>query len=89
MLAGVVGRTAGSPVGYRYSAALASADLMWTSDNLDHWLADPQNFLPGTRMPIRVLERSSRRDIIAYLEKESRKLNEHSAPQTVAQHRVK
>jgi cytochrome c oxidase assembly protein subunit 11 len=89
MLAGVVGRTAGSAVRYSYSAALASADLMWTSDNLDHWLADPQKFLPGTRMPIRVLERSSRRDIIAYLEKESRKVNDHSAPQTVAQHRVK
>jgi cytochrome c oxidase assembly protein Cox11/mono/diheme cytochrome c family protein len=89
MLAGVVGRTVGSAGGYSYSPALASADLMWTSDNLDHWLADPQNFLRGTRMPIRVLERSSRRDIIAYLQKESREVNAHSAQQTVAQHPVK
>jgi hypothetical protein len=40
-------------------------------------------------MPIRVLERSSRRDIIAYLENEGRKANDRSIPQTVAQHRVK
>jgi cytochrome c oxidase assembly protein subunit 11 len=89
MLAGIVGRTAGSAVGYSYSPALASSDLMWTSDNLDHWLADPQKFLPGTRMPIRVLERSSRRDIIAYLESEGRKVIDRSTPQTVAQHPVK
>jgi cytochrome c oxidase assembly protein subunit 11 len=89
MLSGVVGRTVGSAVGYSYSPALARTNLMWTSDNLDRWLADPQKFLPGTRMPIRVLERSSRRDIIAYLEREGRKVIDRSTPQTVAQHRVK
>jgi cytochrome c oxidase assembly protein subunit 11 len=89
MLAGVVGRTASSAVGYSYSPALASSDLMWTPDNLDRWLADPQKFLPGTRMAIRVLERSSRRDIIAYLEREGRKVIDRSTPQTVAQHPVK
>ena len=71
MLGGVVGRKAGSVAGYPYSPALKGAGLMWSADNLDHWLSGPQQFLPGVKMPIRVLEATSRRDIIAYLQEES------------------
>ena len=70
MLGGVVGRKAGSIAGYPYSAALKSSGLTWTADNLEHWLAGPQQFVPGVKMPIRVLEATSRRDIIAYLQQE-------------------
>jgi cytochrome c oxidase assembly protein subunit 11 len=69
ILGGVVGRRAGSAPGYRYSSALKSAGLTWSTDNLDQWLADPQKFVPGARMPVRVLDAPSRRDIVAYLEK--------------------
>ena len=72
MLGGVVGRMAGSARGYRYSAALDSVHLIWSADNLDRWLADPGKFIPGARMPVRVLDASVRRDIVAYLQKESR-----------------
>jgi cytochrome c oxidase assembly protein Cox11 len=71
MLGGVVGRMAGSAPGYRYSPALDSVHLIWSADNLDRWLADPGEFIPGARMPVRVLDASARRDIVAYLEKES------------------
>ncbi len=71
MLGGVVGRKAGAVAGYRYSPALKSASLVWSAESLDQWLTDPQQFVPGARMPVRVLERTSRRDIIAYLQKES------------------
>ncbi len=71
MLGGVVGRKAGSVPGYPYSPALESAGLTWSADNLDRWLAGPQQFIPGVKMPVRVLETTSRRDIIAYLQKES------------------
>ena len=71
MLGGVVGRRAGSAPGYNYSAALKSAGLIWSTDNLDRWLADPRTFIPGARMPVRVLDAPSRRDIVAYLQKES------------------
>lgn len=71
MLGGVFGRRAGSVPGYPYSPALKSAGLTWSADNLDHWLTNPQKFIPGAEMPIRVLETTSRRDIIAYLQKES------------------
>jgi cytochrome c oxidase assembly protein subunit 11 len=77
MLGGVVGRKAGSASGYHYSPALQAAGLVWSEDNLDQWLADPKKFVPGARMPVRVLDTPSRRDLVAYLQKESQ---EHSTP---------
>jgi cytochrome c oxidase assembly protein subunit 11 len=64
----VFDRTAGSVQGYPYSQALKRAGLTWTIANLDRWLANPQAVAPGTKMPVRVLEANSRRDIVAYLE---------------------
>ncbi len=65
----VFGRAAGSVAGYPYSAALEHAKLTWTAANLDRWLADPQAVAPGNKMPIKVLEANTRRDIVAYLER--------------------
>jgi cytochrome c len=45
--------------------------LTWSVENLDRWLTDPQAFVPGAKMPVRVLETTSRRDIIAYLQQEN------------------
>lgn len=67
MLRNVVGRTAGSVAGYHYSPALQGAHLTWSADNLDRWLQGPKDFVPGVRMPVRVLDAPSRRDVIAYL----------------------
>ena len=69
VLGGVIGRRAGSAPGYDYSPALKSASLIWSTDNLDQWLTDPRKFIPGVRMPVRVLDAPSRRDIVAYLQK--------------------
>jgi len=69
MLGSVVGRLAGSAAGYNYSPALKNAHLTWSTDKLDTWLADPKKFIPGVRMPVRVLDAPSRHDIIAYLQK--------------------
>ena len=69
MLGGVVGRKAGSAPGFHYSSALVKAGLNWSQDNLEKWLADPKKFVPGARMPVRVLDAPSRRDIVAYLQK--------------------
>lgn len=71
MLGGVVGRRAGSAAGYNYSVALESASLVWSTDKLDRWLADPRTLIPGVKMPVRVLDAPSRRDLVAYLQKES------------------
>ncbi|GAB1717211.1 MAG: cytochrome c oxidase assembly protein CtaG/Cox11 [Nitrobacter sp.] len=67
-LGGVVGRKAGTVPGYHYSSALQSAGLVWSRDNLDRWLADPKKFVPGARMPVRVLDVPSRHDLVAYLQ---------------------
>ena len=73
MLGGVFERRAGSVPAYRYSTALANADLSWSADNLDQWLTDPRKFIAGVRMPVRVLDAPSRRDIIAYLKAQSKR----------------
>ena len=74
----VVGRMAGSAPGYNYSSALKSAGLTWSTDNLDQWLADPQKFVRGAQMLVRVLDAPSRRDIIAYPENASRERNDRA-----------
>jgi cytochrome c oxidase assembly protein Cox11 len=81
LLGGVVGRLAGTAAGYNYSPALQQAGLRWSADSLDHWLADPRKFIPGVRMPVRVLDPTTRRDIIAYLQAQGRQAG--SASQTV------
>jgi cytochrome c2 len=85
MLGGVFGRRAASVVGYNYSSALREVDVRWTGDNLERWLTDPRKFKPGTRMPVRVIEPTARRDLIAYLQQESRAANHGSPPRSVAQ----
>ena len=85
MLRDLVGRKAGSVPGYNYSPALSGADLIWSPDNLDRWLTDPRKFIPDARMAVRVLEASARRDIIAYLKKESGEAGDQFKPGPVAQ----
>jgi cytochrome c len=64
---GVVGRKAGSVPGYAYSAALKNAQLQWTSENLDRWLANPQGLVPGTKMFFAMPNAQDRADVIAFL----------------------
>jgi cytochrome c oxidase assembly protein subunit 11 len=67
-LGGVFGRQAGTVADYPYSPALRQSKIVWDTDTLDHWLADPQTYVPGSKMPIRVLDANTRRDLMAYLE---------------------
>jgi cytochrome c oxidase assembly protein subunit 11 len=67
-LAGVVGRQAGSVAGYPYSAALKAAGFVWDTARLEQWLADPQAYVPGALMPMKVDVPQARRDIVAYLQ---------------------
>jgi len=71
MLGHVYGRRAGSAPGYDYSPALKNAGMIWTADSLNRWLADPQSFVAGVKMPVRVLDPITRRNIVAYLQQES------------------
>lgn len=66
-LGGVFGRKAGSVPGYAYSAALAHADIVWSAETLDQWLAGPKHFVPGAQMPLSLPDKLRRQDVIAYL----------------------
>jgi cytochrome c len=67
-LHGVFGRRAGSVAEFEYSSALRGADIVWTPETLDAWLADPVGFLPGTTMAFTGYQSpDDRRDLIVYL----------------------
>jgi cytochrome c oxidase assembly protein Cox11 len=74
MLGNIFGRNAGAAPGYNYSPALRDAAVRWSAVTLDQWLADPRKFIAGARMPVRVLDPTTRRDIIAYLKSQERQV---------------
>ena len=45
-LAGVIGRKAGSVLGFAYSAANKSSGDVWNAQTLDTYLAAPRKFMP-------------------------------------------
>lgn len=68
-LAGLYGRKAGTIAGFtRYSSALRDADVVWSEENLDAWLANPQALIPGNLMSFPGLkDKQIRDDLIAFL----------------------
>lgn len=67
-LFGVVGREAGAVEGFNYSPAMQGSDVVWTPENLDAFLTNPREFLPGTKMIFPGLRApEDRRDVISYL----------------------
>lgn len=72
-LHGVFGREIGTAPGFNYSPAVQAATFTWDASQLDHWLSNPQTFLPGNRMAFAgVRDETQRRDLIAYLMVETR-----------------
>jgi cytochrome c len=66
-LSGVIGRTAGSVGGARYSVAMQEAGIVWDVPSLDTFLAAPRQMVPGTSMTVGVPNADQRAAIIAYL----------------------
>ena len=67
-LYGVIGRTAGTRAGFKYSPALKAAGFAWDDARIDHWLQNPRTFLPGNKMTFPGLpDATDRRDVIAFL----------------------
>jgi cytochrome c len=68
-LYGVVGRMAGTEPGYEYSAAMRKFGKVWTDEELNHYLYDPQAYIPGVKMHFIGLKRKwNRHAVIAYLD---------------------
>ncbi len=67
MLAGLVGRAAGS-TGFKYSNAMKKAGITWTDKHLFMFLKAPAKYVPGLKMAFGGLEsETDRANLIAYL----------------------
>jgi cytochrome c len=74
-LHGVIGRKAGSLPGYtNYSESMKKAELVWDKNNLDRFIANPDQVVPGNNMkPFGgIASAEERAKIIAFLEKAGR-----------------
>lgn len=68
-LFGVVGRKAGAIPNFFYSGAMKKSGIVWTEDNLEHYIGKPQATVPGNRMAFAgVASHEQVDDIVAYLE---------------------
>ncbi|MFC2968699.1 c-type cytochrome [Acidimangrovimonas pyrenivorans] len=71
-LTDVIGRTAGTVDGFKYSSAMIDAGkggLIWTNEALHTYLKKPKDMVPGTKMTFAGLKKESERDaVIAYLD---------------------
>jgi cytochrome c len=67
-LKGIVGRSSASVSGFAYSNAMKRAQLQWTAEQLDKYIASPQTVVPGNVMPYAGMADATRRaDLVAYL----------------------
>ena len=64
---GIVGTPKAGAKGYGYSQALATAGGTWTVQDLDKYLANPGQFLPGTSKVVSVTDAKERARIIEFL----------------------
>jgi len=72
-LVGVLGRKSGTAEGFpRYSPAMRQANVVWSAETLDKFLADPQGFIKGNWMTFPGVEDAKdRANLIAFLKKAS------------------
>jgi cytochrome c len=69
VLNGVVGRKAGTFPGFEYSPANKDSGIVWTPEELDKYLANPQAVVPHTKMVFPgIKDDKKRKDVIAYLQ---------------------
>jgi cytochrome c len=68
-LSGVVGRTAGTVEGARYSPDMQKSGIVWDDKTLDTYLDNPRAIVPRTTMTIALRDAAQRSAIIDYLRK--------------------
>ena len=64
-LYGLIGRRLGGAEGYVYSEPFLATELVWDEETLAAYLADPQGFLPGSRMMFSGVSERADSDAIA------------------------
>ena len=67
-LNGIIGRTAGSVEGFKYSDAMKDSGVVWTEENIAAYLEKPKEFIAGNKMAFAGLRKEQdRANLIAYL----------------------
>jgi cytochrome c len=61
---GLFGRRAGSVAGFAYSDAMRNSGIVWGSETLDRFLADPIGVVPGTLMTYAGVSDRRERDLL-------------------------
>lgn len=68
----IIGRSAGSIEGFKYSKAMKESGLTWDEETLAKFLAKPKELVPGTRMAFPGLRKEADlENVIAYLKSAS------------------
>ncbi|MCY4259508.1 MAG: cytochrome c family protein [Rhodobacteraceae bacterium] len=64
----IIGQLAGSVPGFSYSDAMLNYGQAWTDESMYAFLANPREYMPGTKMSFAGLKKSAdRADVIAYI----------------------
>ena len=67
-LVNIIGRTAGTLEGYKYSKAMKASGIVWTEETLADYLRAPKKYIKGTKMAFVGLKKDADiANIIAYL----------------------
>ena len=75
-LHGVMGRTAGTLEGFKYSESMiqhGKDGLVWSNETIDQYLSDPKGFIPKNKMAFPGLKKpEDRANVIAYIDQASK-----------------
>jgi cytochrome c len=67
---GLFGHKAGTAPNYQYSSAMKKYGVTWNADTLDHFIQNPMQVVPGTKMGYAgIKDPQERADLIAYLKR--------------------
>ena len=69
----LIGRTAGTLQGFRFSGPMKRSALVWDRETLTAYLRNPQESVPGTRMPFSgMTDEAALQALVVYLEQSTR-----------------